>query len=220
VNSCVIVDVETAPIDNAAEFIEAPTAPSNYRDTDKIAAYVEERAREQTARCSLDFNLCKIVALAWDDGTRAAHLPCLTEADEQHALTTFWSVAEGRRLLGFCARTFDLPVLIQRSRYLQIDYPPVSLARYGKGDVIDLRDVLTFDDQRYEAIMPRSLKMFARRFGIPVTDDIDGAQIPELVAKGEWNRVIAHVTSDLALTKALAVRLGYLQTLTQSEMVF
>jgi hypothetical protein len=56
--------------------------------------------------------------------------------------------------------------------------------------------------------MPRSLKAFCKRFGIPVTDEIDGAQIPELVAAGKWEQVRSHVASDVTLTLALARRVG------------
>jgi hypothetical protein len=71
-----------------------------------------------------------------------------------------------------------------------------------------VRDVLTFDDARYEAIMPRSLKAFCKRFGIPVDDDVDGKDIPELVAAGKWELVKSHVVSDVRLTLALAQRVG------------
>jgi hypothetical protein len=76
--------------------------------------------------------------------------------------------------------------------------------------VIDLREILTFDDARYEAIMPRSLKMFCRRFGIAVDDPIVGAEIPALIAAGDWDGVISHVTSDVRATMALARRIGVL----------
>ena len=38
-----------------------------------------------------------------------------------------------------------------------------------------------------------------------------GAIVPALVAAGEWEKVVAHVTSDLHLTVALARRLGIVQ---------
>ena len=61
--------------------------------------------------------------------------------------------------------SFDVPTLIQRSRYRRAA-SSISLARFGKGDVVDqLRDVLTFDDAQYDAVMPRSLSAFCRRFG-------------------------------------------------------
>jgi hypothetical protein len=102
-----------------------------------------------------------------------------------------------------------VPTLIQRSRYLNVPHPFISLARFGRGDVIDLRDVLTFDDARYDAIMPRSLTAFCRRFGIDVADPLTGADIADAVKQGRWGDVASHVRADVLKTKLLAARLGF-----------
>jgi hypothetical protein len=220
----IIVDVETCPHPCAPDFIERTDpasirAPKNYTKPDSIAAFIEQRKgeleteyAEKLDRAALDWNLARIVALAWstDGGDTVVVRPCADEVEEALALTEFWRAAQGRRLLGFAARSFDAPTLIQRSRLLQVNYQDVNLARFGKGSVIDLREVLTFDDARYEALMTRSLKVFCRRFGIPVDDPIDGVDIPSLIATGHWADVVAHVTSDLRLTAALAKRLQIL----------
>lgn len=220
----IIVDIETCPHPCVTDFVPAPDlesikAAGNLKDPDKIKADIEARKQKAQAeydeglkRAALDWNLSRIVALAWstDGGETVTVKPCQTELEELSALVDFWKHAEGRLLMGFSARTFDLPTLIQRSRLLQVKHRDVNLARFGKGSVIDLREVLTFDDARYEALMPRSLKMFCRRFGIPVDDEVDGAQIPQLVAEGQWDDVIDHVTSDVRLTAALAKRIGVL----------
>ena len=218
-------DIETVPHDCAGDYIQKPDLSAiqpagNLKDPVKIAESIEKRQREaldeyETARgrAGLDWNLNRIVAIAWaeNDGEPQVML-CGTEDGERVALHAFWAALKGAHdLIGFRARTFDVPTLIQRSRLLRVPYPPVSLARFGSGDVTDLYDKLTFDDARYEAIMPRSLKSFAKRFGIPVDDDISGSQIAELVAAGDWDGVRAHVTSDVRLTVALAVELGYIK---------
>lgn len=220
----IVVDIETAPHPCATDYIEPLNldgikAAGNLKDPEKIKADLEKRRADATAehagklgRAALDWNLSRIVALAWStDHENVVVHPCATEDEERAALRAFWKDATGRELLGFAARTFDAPTLIQRSRLLSVDPSRLpNLARYGKGSVIDLRDVLTFDDARYEALMPRSLKMFCRRFGLPVDDDINGADIPQLVADGKWDEVISHVTSDVRLTIALARRIGCL----------
>jgi hypothetical protein len=219
----IVVDIETAPHPCAADFLEplnldGITAAKNLKDPIKIAEDVAKRRAEAEAehatklgRAALDWNLSRIVALAWStDHETVVVMPCQDEEQERDALKTFWKDAEGREVVGFAARTFDAPTLIQRSRYLSVGHRGLNLARYGKGSVIDLRDILTFDDARYEAIMSRSLKTFCRRFGLPVEDGINGADIPQLVADGKWDEVIAHVTSDVRLTIALARRIGVL----------
>ena len=219
----IVVDLETAPHPCAGDYLEplnldAITAAKNLKDPEKVKADLEQRKAAAVAehagklgRAALDWNLSRIVALAWSTGEAIVVRPCNTEEEEREALVTFWQEAKGRELLGFAARTFDAPTLIQRSRLLGVEHRPINLARFGKGSIIDLREILTFDDARYEAIMPRSLKMFCRRFGIPVDDSVSGADIPALVAAGEWDQVISHVTSDVRLTMALARRIGVLE---------
>lgn len=219
----IIVDLETAPHPCAGEFLEPPdldsiTAAKNLKDPEKIKADIEKRRLDavdehmaKLGRAALDWNLSRIVALAWStDHETVIVKPCANEEEERDALAAFWKDAEGREVLGFAARTFDAPTLIQRSRLLSVGHRALNLARYGKGSIIDLREVLTFDDARYEALMPRSLKMFCKRFGLPVTDEVSGADIPQLVADGKWDEVISHVTSDVQLTIALARRIGIL----------
>lgn len=220
----IVVDIETAPHPCATEFLEplnldAITAARNLKDPQKIADDLAKRRADAEAehlaklsRAALDWNLSRIVALAWSiDGQSVIAKICRDETQEADALTAFWAESQGRDVIGFCIRTFDAPTLMQRSRLLNIDHRALNLARFGKGSVIDLRDVLTFDDARYEALMPRSLKMFCKRFGVPVDDAINGAEIPELVAADRWDDVISHVTSDVLLTIALAKRLGLLE---------
>lgn len=222
--SPILVDIETTAHPCAPDFIErtdpaSVKAPGNYKKPEAIAAYIEQRKGElegeyleAVGKAALDWNLSRIVALAWstDGGDTVTVKPCANEEEETLALVDFWLHAEGRPLMGFAARTFDVPTLIQRSRLLSVAYRDVNLARFGKGSVIDLREILTFDDARYEALMPRSLKMFCRRFGIPIDDAVNGKDVPQLIAEGDWDAVISHVTSDVRLTAALAKRVGVL----------
>lgn len=231
-NSPIVVDVETAPHPCAVEYVPAPDlesikAAGNLKDPEKIKADIDARKQkaqaehaESLARAALDWNINRIVALGWscDGGESVIVKPCQDEAEEANALRAFWNDAEGREFLGFCARTFDLPVLIQRSRLLNLTYRHVNLARFGKGSVIDVRGVLTFDDARYEAIMPRSLKMFCKRFGLEVEDEVSGADIRQFVTEGNWDAIISHVTSDVRLTAALAKRIGLLQEVTETVL--
>jgi hypothetical protein len=197
--------------------LDAITAAKNLKDPLKISEDIAKRRHEAAAayeeslsRAALDWNLSRIVALAWFDGDVTTVKPCPDEETERAALVEFWRTLGNRALVGFAARTFDAPTLIQRSRLLNVVHQEVNLARFGRGSVIDIRDVLTFDDARYEAVMPRSLKTFCRRFGIQVDDPIDGKQIPQLVAEGNWDAVMAHITSDVKLTVQLGQRIGVL----------
>lgn len=231
----IIVDIETVAIDDARAFVPPPdlehiTPPTNYKKADAIADYIATRKvelkadyeRDVTERAALDWNLNRIVAMGWlrTDTSINHSVSAFAETEEGEALllADFWRQAEDRRIVGFCARTFDVPTLIQRSRLLGVRHPKVHIDRFGRGDVLDVRDMLTFDDARYESIMPRTLKAFARRFGIPVHDDVNGASVPSLVRAGEWDQVIAHVKSDVQLTLALAQKCGVIPTPTERPL--
>lgn len=222
--SPLVFDLESAPLPNVRDYVDPPDlsaikAPGNYKKQESIDAYIadakveakEKFERDCTDKAALDFNTARIVALG-ASGLRphgALATVVRDEQDEREALTDFWAVSRQRTLVGFRVREFDLPLMIQRSRYLRVAHPMLDLGRYAKGSTVcDLYDLLTFNDMRQEALMRRSLKSFCRRFGIPVNDEIAGADIPALVAAGDWDAVEAHCASDVQLTAALAERLG------------
>jgi hypothetical protein len=232
--SPIVIDVETAPLANARDYIDPPDlddvqAPSNYKDPAKITAYIEEAKadrlakfeRDCTDKAALDFNCARIVAVGfWTESHKPTALLCKDETDERAALDEVWEYCQHRTTVGFRIREFDLPLMIQRSRYLRLTHPLPDLGRYARGNAIaDLYDLLTFNDLRAEAVMRRSLKSFARRFGIPVDDTVDGKAIPALVAAGAWDQVEAHVLSDIRVTLALAQRLGVVRNVPAVDLV-
>lgn len=227
-SSYIVADIETCPHSCAADFIDKPDLDAiqpagNLKDPVKIEASLRERRQEAIAeyenslsRAALDWNLNRIVAFGWStDLMTAVSFACRDEAEEANVLCDFWQAAKGKKIVGFCARTFDVPTLIQRSRLLKVPHPRIRIDRFGRGDVLDIRDILTFDDVRYEALMPRSLKAFARRFGIPVHDEVDGKDVGKLIEMDQWDLVLAHVTSDVELTAALGHRVGAFPTFQQ-----
>lgn len=221
--SPIVIDIETAPIEEVRDYLDPPDlsdikAPANYKDPEKIAAYIEDAKakaieshdRNCSDKAALDFNLARIVAIGfWTTSHKPTALLCKTADDERAALDEIWEYVRHRTVVGFRIREFDIPLMVQRSRYLGLAHPLPDLGRYARGNgICDLYDLLTFNDLRAETVMRRSAKSFARRFGIPVTDPIDGKQVPALVAAGEWKQVESHVLADIAMEVALAKRLG------------
>lgn len=210
--SPIVVDIETTGLSNAADYLEPVQAARNLKDPEKIAADIEARSAERSSKVALDWNVGRIVALGcWMAHTGGMSYLGPTEAEEGAAIEAFWSLAKGRTIVGFNIKGFDLRFLIQRSRFLGISYPDVDLSKYNRKGVRDLYLDLTFNDGTYDqGVMRRGLKSFCRRFGIPVTDTTDGAEIPALVARGEWDAIRAHVEADVSLTVELARKLGAL----------
>lgn len=203
----IYLDIETCAIDDASMFVEAVSAPSNYKDQAKIDAYVAEKQAEQVTRAALYPWTARVVALGVDIGAGPLVSVCPHEADEAHVIRTFWkSIAREHpqyieTIVGFNSRSFDLPVLLARSLLLDIDAPHINLDRY-RSPHIDLMDRLTW----FGTIPARSLKWYARRFGVPVTDETTGADVAALVAAGQFDKVAEHCHADLVLTRAVAER--------------
>jgi len=210
-----IVDCETAPITDAATYLTEPVeAPSNYKDPEKIAAYIEAEKQKQLAKAALDIDLARIVCLGWQFGQNVHTLALKDEAAEAAALKDFWEVfffEHGRlndnpTLIGFNILGFDAPLLLRRSLYLGVKAPKLQLDRYKHPEVIDLMTLLNMDGR----LKAHSLRFYANRFGIPVNDENTGADIGALVAAGDWAAVEKHCAADVQTTYALAKRMGVL----------
>ena len=207
-SGAVVVDLETAPLSDAADYIESVAAPSNYKDPVKIAAYAKEKQAETVDRASLDPDLCRIVCLGYQfEHMEVVHvIPAENELHEQNALTLFWREVASKRLIGFNILGFDALVLLRRSLYLNVKAPRLQVDRFKHPQIIDLMDELSFGRQERR----HGLKLYAKRFGLKVVEDgISGAQIPSLVAAGEWGQVAAHCEADVRATGLLAARLGH-----------
>jgi 3'-5' exonuclease len=208
-----ILDIETYSLDDAAQFIEEPTAPSNYKDPAKIAAYIEEKRVENLSRCALDPDLCRVVAVGtYTDAPRV--LAARTVAEELDAIWSAWDAVRDETVIGFNLLSFDLPVLIRRSQYLGIEVPSIALNldKY-RTPHIDLMERLSFNGK----IKAHSLDFYCRRFGIAVEDTTTGADVDAMVKAEDWDSVIAHCRADLHKTRLLAERLGYVAPITHTH---
>lgn len=204
-----VFDVEAVAIDGAADFMEPPQAPANYKDPVKIASYLEEATRKQLGECALDLDLARIVAIGmtWSGGAISVGL-CQDEATEARMLRDFWGMIAPYpypRLVGFNLCGYDLPLMMRRSLYLGVPCPSIPIGRYKHPDVDDLMLSLSFDG----AVKFRSLWFYCKRFGIQVPDETTGADIAGLVAEGHWEAVEAHCRADVQKTVLLAQKCGF-----------
>lgn len=205
-----IFDIETAPLDEAVNFLEPVKPPANYKDPAKIAAYVEEGTAGELAKCALDVDLCRVVAIGtWVEGEPRPSAMTTGLLDEADLLDVFWRVADAKHLVGFNCVGFDLPVLLRRSLYLGVKALPVQVDRYKHPQVTDLMQVLTYNG----LLRLRGLAFYAKRFGLDVPDAIAGEQVPQAVLEGRWADVERHVTADVERTAAIAAKLGHFSPL-------
>ena len=209
--SPVVLDVETVGLANAADYLEPVVPDGRFTDPVKIALDIDKKERERLEKLSLDWNVGRVAILGfWTMEHGYVVTECRTELQELAAIANFWDVAKHRTIVGFNAVLFDLRFLIQRSRFLAVDYPQLSLSKYGHRGIVDLYLELTFNDgYTDQGCMRRSLKAFCRRFDIPCEDKVEGKDIPKLIAAGDWAAAAAHCEADLMATVQLAQRLKW-----------
>lgn len=208
-----VVDIETLGLDDVEA--EPVSAPAHYKDPEKIAAYVKEKQAEQITRAALYPWTARVIALGWcHEGAEVVTVElCNTEAREAEALRRFWAdvvdpkTQDVEGLVTFNGLAFDLPVLMARSRLLRVPAPVLNLDKYRTPHV-DLMQKLTWNG----VVQARSLKWFAKRFGLNTDDAFSGALIAQLYEDQNWDAITKHVESDVTLTRQLAERLGVLRS--------
>jgi hypothetical protein len=206
-------DLETAAREDVSQYIPEPEADKRLTDPGKIAADLSKKREASISRLSLDMNGCVIVAIGYQ--TELMDAPKVLLGDERAMLGALWAAAKGRTIIGYRSRTFDIPIVVQRSRFLKVPHPSWRdlTARWGKGKAIDLFDELTFDDSRQDGVIPRKLTTFCGLFDLDIpSDDSKGSDIAALVKAGDWGAIEQHCSRDVQRTMGIARSLGIVPT--------
>lgn len=208
-----LIDLETAPHPDAHRWAEPISAPSHYKDEVKIAAYIHDATIERDERLGLDADLNRIVALGFHDVDEADPLVllCSDEFEEREALKLFWDgyTKRATRLIGYNSEGFDLVVLAMRSLFIGVKHPELIIRPTWKSPHVDIYQRLSFGGAR----KPKGQRFYCQRLGIPIYDDISGADVARMVAENtpeSWQKIHDHCLCDLGLLRALAEWLGVL----------
>jgi predicted PolB exonuclease-like 3'-5' exonuclease len=209
-----IFDIETVGHPDAHKWVDPITkAPGNYKNQEAIDKFIAEATAERQDRFGLDPDCCRIVALGYHDVGYSDPIVYLMrdEFEEREQLKLFWWTFDKHltRFVTFNGIKFDLPVLLMRSLYLDVDHPEIVIAPPWKTHHVDLWNKLSLDGARDSKTI-HSLSFYARRFGIGTLDKVKGSDIPKLVAEERWQEIHDHCLSDIGLTHALANRLKLL----------
>lgn len=210
-----IVDLETCAIDDVETYLEPQSAPANYKDPEKIAAYIAQANLEAADRAALDPDLCRIAAIGFYTGNQPVVLPCRNEQEEKEALQGLWAVYslldrsyDHGKIVVFNGLAFDLPVVLARSWYLSVPAPAIQIDKFRHPGVIDLAQLRSFNG----ATKMHSLSFYCNRLKLgPFDDDVEGKEIPALVREGSeasWTKILRHCEADVRRTYALAMRMG------------
>lgn len=206
------VDIETVGHPEAENWLGPVEPDARLKDPAKIAESIKTKTDERNEKLGLDPDCCRIVALGYHvvGGNEPVCALCVDEEQERFALERFWlayTAVSDTVLVTFYGHSFDLPVLLRRSMYLGVRHPKISLDKY-RSPHIDVWNELTYRGVLRTA---HGLKFYQKRFGLPALDKVDGADVGELWAKGEYEAVRDHCLSDVGLTHSLANKLGLLQ---------
>lgn len=196
-------DIETKANEKALEFLEEPSPPSNYKNPETIAKFIEEKTAEQIERAALDADYGKVVAIGVkiDDGEISSRL-VVDGTTESDIIRWFWKLFMENRgqCCGYNIIGFDLPYLMRRSFDLNITIPhKPDLRRYQNYPTCDLMGVL------YNWNTPRGLKWVCERYGIEnPLPDIDGSQVKDMTPQ----MLKAYVENDVELVYKLYSRMS------------
>ncbi len=199
-----LLDISTAPIADAATYLEgAISAPSNYKDPDKIAAYIAEKQAERLDSAALDIDLARVTGIATCiDGVTSTTV-LKTEAEEIKALASLGYWLRGvtpPTIVTYGGFNFDLPMLQRRARYLGVSFPSINLDRY-RSPHVDLCELLSDRNPSRR----RPLAFYVRRMGwTDLVKPLSGAEEGQVFQSGKWAELEASLLHDITATKRLA----------------
>ncbi len=177
-------DIETKARPEAVAHLPAPTAPANYKDSQKIAAYIAEKRADQVTSAALDPDTGEIVAISMRrypaDEKTTVYLAG-RDGNECNLLYGFWEALDdaGGHACGYNIIAFDLPFIMRRSLVWDVRPPLIPrLAKYQTGPISDLFGIL------YNWQPGKSLKTVAKLYGLPnPLPDLDGSQVADMDAQ-------------------------------------
>lgn len=206
-----IIDIETEglPVEQIDHLAPTFTAPSNYKDADKIAASIAEQRMEWFKRAALSPMTGKIVAIGYKTPNAPNGL-VLHVADEAELLTSFWYEyqVEQSQMIGHNILGFDIPFIIRRSWANKISVP----ATVQNGRYLNERrfiDTMTAFQCGNRTEKFHSLDTIAKFMGFAGKTEAIGAQFAEILAT-DPKRALAYLAADLQAVENIAARMGLL----------
>lgn len=205
----VVFDIETTATPDCINFMEAPEAPSTYKDPAKIAEYVAKKRSDDIQKAPLKSTTGRILIIGCleDD----SDTPKWFEGPEDYLLTAFWqyfrstrSTMQSVEWVGYNTTKFDWPFVVQRSFVNGVKpYAVFNERGYVRDGLIDLLQIWTCGDR--QAFV--SLDTLCRLMGLGGKNG-DGAKFGELyLNEATRQQAMDYAANDLKLTQALARRM-------------
>ena len=212
----IVIDIETIPTQSAvmqAYVANNVKAPANYKDADKIAAYIAEAKDEALEKASFkgETNHIVCIGFAIDDGPVGA-LQLEKIEDEAELIKAFYGIligelgnSYGHIFVGHNISGFDFRVLKQRSMLLGCR-PPSFIPFDGK----------PWDKNPYDTMVQWAgakegvkLETLAQAFGM-AGKTTDGSQVYKMWQRGEFAKIQEYCMADVELTRAIYRKMEYI----------
>lgn len=213
-----ILDLETLPISNAAEYLPLDEIEPDGRlkDPEKIKADVAAKQQVLIDKAALDLDLARICVFGYASDRKEPQVFTARteelEAQQLGFLAEDIDQAAGRdilQIITFNGHAYDLPLLMRRARYLGVPFPRINLDRY-KSQHIDLYEELRL---KRNDIKAHSLRWYMRRLGMADLLEADplkdgGADVGQAAKEERWDDIAAHALVDIKGTLRLAQWMG------------
>lgn len=207
----IYIDIETLPCADVAQ-VPAPKAPSNYKDPEKIAAYIEEARAGAWRETSLDPLLGRVfcIGVAVDDGPVETlydptghaeehlieQLAAIVEAAHEEGRFSLWWV--GHNISGFDLRWLWFRAVKYNYHQLARLIP---YQRWQTGQCQDTLKIAQGSDWSGKGLGLARLAEFLGMAG--KAEGLDGSKVYDAFLAGEHDRIRAYCAADVELARQL-----------------
>ncbi len=202
----IVWDIESASVSEAelAAIMPQFEAAANLKDPAKIAANLESKRQAWIEDAALDPLTGRVLCIGL---LQANRFTVLENQNEAELLKEFWlqHVFPGGKMIGFNTNLFDWPFVVKRGYKYGIRPPEwIRKGRYWSDDFVDLRELWQMGDRQAHG----SLDSIARHLGVGQKTG-NGKEFGKLW-ETDRQTALAYLQNDLALTQAIAIRMGVL----------
>lgn len=211
------IDIETIPGQDTwvkEHVTKELSAPANYKDADKIAAYIAEKQDEAYRKTSFDGACNHIICIS---AALNDEEPTTFYADninkEKNVLIGFYSWLQinlgdkfDRVLVGHNINGFDLKVLRHRSIILGIrppDWLPFDAKPWDKSPYDTM---VQWDGKNFVG-----LDKLCKALNIPGKDGMDGSMVYDAWLAGEHDKIKEYCADDVRRVRAIYKRMTFQQ---------
>lgn len=182
------LNIETVR-DESVELTEEIRPPANYKDPEKIAAYILKARQEMIAEMSLSPLTGRIVCIGIADESGDVTFVTLEEVVK--------ILAKTKRLVTFNGKQFDMPFIAVHAVLLGIK---CNLSRfmykYSNDDHIDLYNVLSVRGKGTLSQWAKRMRCVNQIYG-------DGSMVQDWYDAGNMSDLYKHCTSNVLATREL-----------------